>query len=156
MRTCHPEPLEDVYYWEKRNMAKYLTWNFIRLTFVKKTCVPNPVKSLGYIKCYFSSSPRPVKSPSNSIRYNCEKTCSWSRRPKTMLEIRKKTTFLEVINNSIIYKLFKDFTNHRKKTNRVVVFSSRPFSNILKYREYWWNLTIWKIRLLKTLIEEFS
>ena len=25
----------------------------------------------------------------------------------------------------------KDFTNHRKKTNRVVVFSSRPFPNIL-------------------------
>ena len=34
-------------------------------------------------------------------------------------------------NNSIIYKFFKDFTNHRKKTNRVVVFSSRPFPNIL-------------------------
>ena len=24
-------------------------------------------------------------------------------------------------------QLFKDFTSHRKKTNRVVVFSSRPF-----------------------------
>ena len=53
------------------------------LKFVKKTSMPNPVKSLGYIKCYNSSSPRPVKSPSNSIRYNYEKICSWSRRPKT-------------------------------------------------------------------------
>ena len=26
--------------------------------------MPNPVKSLGYIKCYSSSNPRPVKSPS--------------------------------------------------------------------------------------------
>ena len=39
-----------------------------------------------------------------------------------------------MINNPIIYKFFEDFTNHRKKTNRVVVFSSRPFPNILKYR----------------------
>ena len=54
-------------------------------------------------------------------------------------------------------KLFKDFTNYRKKINRVVVFSRRPFPNILKYRDHWWNLpTIWKTRLLKTLIEEFS
>ena len=29
----------------------------------------------------------------------------------------KKATFLKVINNSITYKFFKDFTNHRKKTN---------------------------------------
>ena len=32
--------------------------------------MPNSVKSLGYIKCYSLSSPRPVKSPSNSIRHN--------------------------------------------------------------------------------------
>ena len=32
-----------------------------------------------------------------------------------------------IINNPIIQKFFKDFTNHRKKTNRVVVFSCRPF-----------------------------
>ena len=29
----------------------------------------NPVKSIGYIKCHNLSSPRPVKSPSNYIRY---------------------------------------------------------------------------------------
>ena len=79
---------------KRRNKAKYLTWNSIRLKFVKKTSMPNPVKSLGYIKCHSSSSPRPVKSPSNSIRYNCDKISSWSRRPKTILEIRKKKTFL--------------------------------------------------------------
>ena len=43
---------------------------------MKKTSVPNPVKILGYITCYSWCSPRPVKSPSNSIRYNCEKICS--------------------------------------------------------------------------------
>ena len=41
-----------------------------------------------------------------------------------------------VINNPIIFKFFEDFTNHRKKTNRAVVFSCRPFPNILKYRDH--------------------
>ena len=79
------------------------------------------------------ASPAPGKSPTNSIRY--QKICSWSRTPKTILEIKKMATFLKVINSSIIYKFFKDFTNHGKKTNRAVVFSSRPFPNILKYRD---------------------
>ena len=30
--------------------------------FVKKTSMPNPVKSLGYIKCHSSSNPRTVKA----------------------------------------------------------------------------------------------
>ena len=79
---------------EKRgNKAKYLTWHSISPKFEKKTNMPNPIKSLEYIKWYNSSSHRPVKSPSNSIRYNCNKICSWLRRPKTILEIRKKTHF---------------------------------------------------------------
>ena len=51
-------------------------------------------------------------------------------------EIGKKATFLLVTNNPIIYKFFKDFTNHRKKTNMAVIFSCRPFPNILKYRDH--------------------
>ena len=95
--------------------------------------MPNPVKSLGYIKCYSSSSPRPVKSPSNSIRYNCKKICSGSRRPKPILEIRKKAKFLWVINNCIIYKFFKDFTNHRRRLTGwlfIAVDLSPTFLNI--------------------------
>ena len=126
----------------------------IRLTFVKKTCMPNPAKSLGYIKCHSLSSPRPVESPSNSIRY--KKICRWSKRPKTILEIRKRSQFSRWLTN-LLFTTFKNFTNHRKKTNRVAVFSSRPFPNILKYRDQWWNLPlIWKTRLHKKLIEEFS
>ena len=62
----------------------------VEVTFksVKRTSMPNPVK------CYSSSSPRPVKSPSNFVRYNCQKIWSSSRRPKTVLEIRKNATFL--------------------------------------------------------------
>ena len=50
----------------RRNKARYLTWNFIRRKFGKKTSMPNPVRSLGYIKCYSSISPRTIQSPSNS------------------------------------------------------------------------------------------
>ena len=57
-------------------MAKYLTSNSTRRKFAKKTSLSNLVKSLGYIKCCSSSSPRLVKSPSKSIRYNCQKIAS--------------------------------------------------------------------------------
>ena len=75
--------------------------------------MPNPVKSLGCIKCqcYSSSSPRSVKNLSNSVKYNCQKSCSSLRRPETILEIRKKVTFLQMMNNPFTYKFFKDFTN---------------------------------------------
>ena len=77
--------------------------------FAKKTSMSNLVESLWYIKCYCLSSPRPIKSPSNSIRYNCQ-ICSWLRTPKNILEIRKRPHFS---------RNFKDFINHRKKTNKV-------------------------------------
>ena len=120
--------------------------------------ISNEIPSrLTFVKKNSSSSPRPIKSSSNFIRCNCQKICSWSRRPNTIMEIQKKSTFIWVINNPIIYKFFKDFSNHRKKTNRAVVFSKRPFPSIQQYREHRWNLpTMWKTRLLKTLIEEFS
>ena len=50
---------------KRRSKGKYLTWNSIRLKFVKKTSMPNPVKSLEYIKCYILISPRPVKGNPN-------------------------------------------------------------------------------------------
>ena len=59
-----------------------------------------------------SSSPRPIKSPSNFIRYNSLKICSSLRRPKTILEIRKKAIFLQatfltfVDKTSLIYISF--------------------------------------------------
>ena len=121
---------------------------------MKKTSMLHPVKRLGYIKCHSSSIPRAIKSPSNAIRYNCLKVCSWSRRHESIMEIRKEATFLEVINKPITYNFFKDFTNERKKINRVVFFSRRPLPNILKYRDNRWDLPkIWKTRFLQ---EEFS
>ena len=60
-----------------------------------------------------------VKINIPDIRYNCKKTCSWTRRPKIVLEIRKKVTFSRSEQEVHFYKLFKIFTSHRKKTNRV-------------------------------------
>ena len=79
--------------------------------------MPNPVKTLGYIKCHSSSSPRLVKSPSNSIRYKLLEDLQLIKKIYNHTENQKKKTFLLVINNAIIYKFFKDLTNHSKKTN---------------------------------------
>ena len=103
----------------KRNKAKYLTWNSIRLKFVKKTSMSYPVKSLWYIKYYRSSSPKPVKNLSNSIRYNCQKICSWSRRPKTILEIRKKGQISLGDQKSYYLQVFQTLlTTERRLTGR--------------------------------------
>ena len=107
---------------KRRNKNKYFIWNSIRLMFLKKTSMLNPVESCEYIKCCSSSSTRPMKEPSNSIIYSCQKIGSWSRRPETILEIRKKPTFIWVMNKLITCKFFKDFINHKKKTNRTVFF----------------------------------
>ena len=53
------------------------------------------------------SSPRPVESPSTSIRYNCQKICSWLRRPKSILEIRKNSHF----SRRLTSLLFTSFSN---------------------------------------------
>ena len=48
-------------------------------------------------------------------------------------------------------------TTEGRLTNRMVVYSSRPFTNILKYRAHQWDLQkIWKTRLFQAHIEEFS
>ena len=86
----HPEPPKTIYYWEK---TKHPTWSSVRFQFVKKTSMPQPAESLGYFKCYRSSSPRPLKNPSSSVRFNCYKICSWSRRPEIILKIRILCSF---------------------------------------------------------------
>ena len=131
---------------KRQNKAKYLTRNSIRLKFLKKTSMPNPVKSVGYIKCHSSSS------PSNSIRYNSQKICSWLRTSKTILKIRKWATFISVNNKPVIYKFFKDFTNERKKIYKAAVFSRTNFPITLKYKDHQWDL---QTKFLQINIEEF-
>ena len=42
----------------------------------------------------------------------------------------------KILKSSLINKYFKDFSNHRKKTNREVAFSHKPLPNIFKYRDH--------------------
>ena len=46
----------------RRNKAKYLTWNSIRFKFVKNTTISNLVECLCWIKCLSSSSPDLLKA----------------------------------------------------------------------------------------------
>ena len=81
---------------------------------VKKANMSKPVGSIVSIKNCSSSSLGRIKS--SAVNEKLKEL----RRTESILEIRKKIIFLEVINKRIIYKFFKDFTNHRKKTNRAV------------------------------------
>ena len=69
----------------------------------------NAVKILGYIKGCSSSSPRPFRTPNNSVRCNFQKICNSSRRLKTILEIRKKAVFIDVNNKPINLKFLVSF-----------------------------------------------
>ena len=125
---------------KRRNKAKYLTWNSLRLKFVKKTCMPKPVKSLGYIKRY---------------------TAPVAPDLLQALAILSDTT----VRRSVVY--WEDLKPYWKSAKRPQSYyfsktlltterrltgyrcSCSHFSNILKYRDHQWNLSaIWKTRLL--------
>ena len=81
---------------------------------MKETNMSNPVKNLECIKCHSLNSPtKLIKSPRNSIIYNSQKICSLSRRPQTILEIRKKATFFEMIRSES--KSHTNNTNENKE-----------------------------------------
>ena len=90
-----------------------------RFEFLKKTSMPKPDKNLRYIKWQNSRSPRPIISHSNCIRDNCQKICSWSRRPENLLEIRKKADFLRW-PTSLLFRSFSKIwlTTERRLTGR--------------------------------------
>ena len=115
---------------------------------------------LRHINCSIincSSSSRTIKSSFNSTRYNCQKICS-TRRPEAILKTRKKATIFKKISKSPIYQCIEDFTYHRKKINRAIVFSCSPFPSVLKYRNHRWDIhsTVWKTRFLQKHVNKFS
>ena len=83
------------------------------------------------MKCYSFSSAGRNKRPSISITDNYQKICSKLRRTETKREIRKRATFIKLFSNSFIYKYFNQFSNHKKKTKKVTIFSRRPLHNVL-------------------------
>ena len=74
--------------------------------------MPNPVKSLEYIKCYSSNSPIYIKA----LAISSKNTAVDQENLIPNWKSEKKAIFLYVIIKPIIYKFFEDFTNHRKKT----------------------------------------
>ena len=64
----HPKPSINE---KRRNKPKYLTWNSIWLKFsLQIVRISNPVKSLGYIKCYSLSNPSPVRNSNRPFNLN--------------------------------------------------------------------------------------
>ena len=144
---------------KRRNKPRYLMWNSIRLKFVKKI-FQTLSKALDVSSATAQVAPDMLKAPAILSDTIVRGSAVNQEDLKPYWKSDKRPYFSRwsrILLSTIIYKVFKDFTNHRKKTNRAAVFSCRPFSNILKYRDHWWDLpTIWKTRLLQTHIEEFS
>ena len=114
--------------YNKRNKAKYLTWNFIDLSLWRRPACQTLWKALDILNVTVWVTPDLLKA----------------------LAILSDTIVRRLLTSF-------SKTNHRKKTNRAVVVSSGPFPNILKYKDHWWNCpSIWKTRLIQTHIKEFN
>ena len=103
-----------------------------------------------------------LKAPGNSIRYNCQQIRSWLRRPKTILAVRKRTKFLEVINK----RKFYNFTNKiLLTTERRLIWCYRTISKIwiklffFLFALIWisramsWNEATWKLAQMRCLFK---
>ena len=78
-------------------------------------------------------APDLIRALNNFIWCNCRRIISWSRISETILEIRKKATFILVIKKLIIHKLFKDFTNHRKKMQTMLLYQMQKVTPLGHY-----------------------
>ena len=78
------------------------------------------------------NSPKPIKSPSNSIRYNCQKICNRSKRPKTTLE--KKPYYLSFIDQQAYY--LHDLINYKKRPTGQQFLAVYRNCNNLNYRNH--------------------
>ena len=85
---------------KRRNKSKYLTWNFIRGKFVKKTCMPiNPVKSLGYIYSWLRR-PKPYwKSEKRSHLSSWSAMLLFTSFSKTLLTAERRRIWWKVNGN---------------------------------------------------------
>ena len=119
---------------QRKEEMRWNIWSKIPLDlikFVKKTSMSNSVKSLGYIKCYSTSSPRPVKSHGNSIRHNCQKIyyfvyfTSYSVKCISCFMIRH-----------LITKIFPSFTSAKNQGNSTHRFGEKFLKNhLIRFRQ---------------------
>ena len=87
--------------------------------------MPNTVKNLGYISATDHIAPSLLKALAIILNTIVRKAVVDREDLKLYWKSEKRPTVLYMTNAPIIYKFFKDFTNHRKKSSRVVVFSCR-------------------------------
>ena len=121
---------------------------------MKKTCIPNPVESLGIIMYYSSCSHRLAKNLGGSIWYNCQAILSWFRRHEAITETRKKRSRTSRKSKILIFTIFSDFTNHWKITNRSIVLSHKPLPNFLKFTDPRQNVpTFSKTRFFRHILK---
>ena len=99
--------------------------------------MPNPIKNL--VKNLSSATARVAPELLKALVILSDTTVGRSAVDqedlKTYWKAEKKNTFL-LGDQQFYYNFFKDFTSNRKKTNRVLVFSCRPFPSILQYRNH--------------------
>ena len=117
--TFHPEPLEAVYYKEKKKLGQISDLKFHRLRFMKKTNMPNPVKSNISSATYWVAQ-NLLKALAILLDTTVRRSGVDREELKPYWKSEKRSHF------SVSYKFLEDFTNQRKKTNRVVVFNCRP------------------------------
>ena len=74
---------------------------------MKRTHIPNPVESLGYIKYFRSISPRPVKTQAILEDTTVRRSLVDREDLKPSLEIGKKATFPEVSLQALYLQVFQ-------------------------------------------------
>lgn len=95
---------------------------------MKKTCVPNPVKSLNPVEVLKLEESQTCQSPRQT---QLSKRSIVAREDLKSSGNQKNGQF----DKSITYKSLKEFTTNKKKTNKAINFS-QTVSNILKHRDH--------------------
>ena len=111
---------------QRKEEMRWNIWFKIPLDLIKvvrKTNTPKSVESFGYTKCYSTSSSRLVKSPSNSIRHNCQKISCCVYFPSYSIKCISCFMLEHLMTN-----IFPSFTS-AKKSRKFHTPSRRKFSN---------------------------
>ena len=103
---------------------------------MKKTSMPDSIKSVCYIKCCCPSSGRDVESSSNSIIHHCQKIGCRMGSPQTTLKVSKNGRFFKVPYKFIIDQFSKDLIHSKKKAHRTIFFCLQSLSSIFILRNH--------------------
>ena len=134
--------------------GKYLTWNSTMLMFLEKTTMPNPVQSLGYIKCYSLSS----ADLSKALVIRSETIARRSAIDQKDLkpyQISEKRPHCSRWSTKLLFTSFSKIllTTEGRLTRQKFL----SLSNIPKFRDHRWDLqTTWKTRFFRHIFMKSS